>query len=406
MNNSPKGFKPDPYPYHHEIELKIESLTNLGVGVGRDQGWVVQVPYALPGEKIRARIYRNHKNYSSADCVDVIDPSPERISPKCTLFGECGGCQYQHLDYGSQLEWKRNQVRDSFERIAEVEFKINETIASPKQYAYRSKLTPHFEKGNADRTFKIGFLKQGTRRSLIDVEQCPIATEGINQSLPDARTAVSDKKSSLKKGGTLLLRDTLIGVVQDPNEFVQERVGELTFQFRAGEFFQNNPFILPRLVDYVIKQSFPQKSFYLIDAYCGSGLFGLSAASHFQKVIGIEISQEGFLGAQANAKLNKISNAEFILGDATSIFGSIDSQIQPCTLIIDPPRKGCSSEFLSQTIVFGPEFIVYISCDPATQARDAKTLIDGGYSILEIQPFDLFPQTRHIECVVTLQKNS
>jgi 23S rRNA (uracil1939-C5)-methyltransferase/tRNA (uracil-5-)-methyltransferase len=406
MTDTPKGFTPQPYEYHHEIELKIDSLTNLGIGVGRDQGWVVHVPFALPGEKVRARIYRNHKNYSSADCIDVIDPSPKRITPTCSLFGECGGCQYQHLDYKSQLEWKRLQVRDSFERIAEIEVNINETIASPKQYAYRSKLTPHFEKGNKEHPFKIGFLKQGTRRSLIDVERCPIATDGINQCLPAARKKLTEKRSSLKKGGTLLLRDTLIGVVQDPNEFVQERVGELTFQFRAGEFFQNNPFILPRLVDYVIKQSLPEKSSCLIDAYCGSGLFGLSAAAHFEKVIGIEISQEGFLGAQANANLNKISNAEFILGDATSIFESIDSQVHPCTLIVDPPRKGCSSEFLAQSIAFGPEVIVYISCDPATQARDAKILIEGGYSISEIQPFDLFPQTRHIESVMTLQKNS
>ena len=187
---------------------------------------------------------------------------------------------------------------------------------------------------------------------------------------------------------------------------MQERVGNLIFQFRAGEFFQNNPFILSELVNYVIQQSQPQESSFLIDAYCGSGLFGISAASYFKNVIGIEISREGFLGAQANAELNRISNTEFILGDASSIFDAIDSTFRPCTLLIDPPRKGCDQNFLSQALAFSPNYIVYISCDPATQARDAKILVDGGYSILDIQPFDLFPQTRHIESVMTLRKES
>ena len=405
MITAPKGFTPHPYPYHHTLELEIESLTNLGLGLGRDQGWVIQVPYALPGEKIRARIYRNNKNYSSADCISVLQPSPHRVSPRCALFGECGGCQYQHLDYKSQLEWKRCQVKDSFARIAGIEFKINPTIASPKQYGYRSKLTPHFEKPNPSNSFKIGFLKQGTRRSLLDVDQCPIATDSINKELPVARRKLANKKNTLKKGGTLLLRDTNGMISTDSNEFVQEHVGDLIFQFRAGEFFQNNPFILSDLVDYVIQQSQPQESSFLIDAYCGSGLFGISAASHFKKIIGIEISREGFLGAQANAKLNRITNTEFILGDASSIFESIDFSWKPCTLLVDPPRKGCDQKFLTQALDFAPNFIVYISCDPTTQARDAKILVDGGYSILDIQPFDLFPHTRHIESVMTLKRD-
>ena len=404
MNNSPKGFTPHPYPYHHLLDLEIESLTNLGLGLGRVNGWVVQVPYVLPGEKIQARIYRNHKNYSSADCISVHKASPNRVKPLCDLFGECGGCQYQHMEYATQIEWKQKQVEDSFARIGGIEFTVNRPIPSPQKYGYRSKLTPHFEKPNPSHSFKVGFLKQGTRRTLIDVDQCPIATPAINEAIPSAKQHLHAKKQGLKKGGTLLLRDTNQSISTDPNEFVQERVGNLTFQFRAGEFFQNNPFILPDLVNYVIQQSQPQESSFLIDAYCGSGLFGISAASYFKKVIGIEISREGFLGAQANAELNRISNTEFILGDASSIFDAIDSTFRPCTLLVDPPRKGCDQNFLSQALAFSPNYIVYISCDPATQARDAKILVDGGYSILDIQPFDLFPQTRHIESVMTLRK--
>jgi 23S rRNA (uracil1939-C5)-methyltransferase/tRNA (uracil-5-)-methyltransferase len=406
MNNTPKGFTPHPYPYHHLLDLEIESITNLGLGIGRDNGWVVQVPYVLPGERIKARIYRNHKNYSSADCILIVKASSNRVEPSCDLFGECGGCQYQHMEYAAQLEWKQKQVEDSFARIGGIEFTVNQPIPSPQKYGYRSKLTPHFEKPHPAHSFKVGFLKQGTRRVLVDIDQCPIATPAINQAMLPAKQRLQDRLHGLKKGGTLLFRDTNQSISTDPNEFVQERVGNLTFQFRAGEFFQNNPFILTDLVNYVIQQSQPQESSFLIDAYCGSGLFGISAASYFKKVIGIEISREGFLGAQANAELNRITNTEFILGDASSIFDTIDSTFRPCTLLVDPPRKGCDQNFLSQALAFSPNYIVYISCDPATQARDAKILMDGGYSILDIQPFDLFPQTRHIESVMTLRKES
>ena len=406
MNNTPKGFTPHPYPYHHLLDLEIESITNLGLGIGRDNGWVVQVPYVLPGERIKARIYRNHKNYSSADCISIVKASSNRVEPTCDLFGECGGCQYQHMEYAAQLEWKQKQVEDSFARIGGIEFTVNQPIPSPQKYGYRSKLTPHFEKPHPAHSFKVGFLKQGTRRVLVDVDQCPIATPAINEAMLPAKQRLQDRLHGLKKGGTLLFRDTNQSISTDPNEFVQERVGNLTFQFRAGEFFQNNPFILTDLVNYVIQQSQPQESSFLIDAYCGSGLFGISAASYFKKVIGIEISREGFLGAQANAELNRITNTEFILGDASSIFDTIDSTFRPCTLLVDPPRKGCDQNFLSQALAFSPNYIVYISCDPATQARDAKILMDGGYSILDIQPFDLFPQTRHIESVMTLRKES
>jgi tRNA/tmRNA/rRNA uracil-C5-methylase (TrmA/RlmC/RlmD family) len=108
----PKGFTPHPYPYHHELELRIESLTNLGQGIARDNGWVVQVPFVIPGEVVLARIYRNHKNYSEADCIDILSPSPDRVIPKCDLFGTCGGCQYQSVSYEKQLEWKNAQVKE------------------------------------------------------------------------------------------------------------------------------------------------------------------------------------------------------------------------------------------------------------------------------------------------------
>ncbi len=400
MNLTPKGFKDHPYSYHQELILVIENVTNLGLGIARDNGWVVQIAFVLPGEKVRARIFRNHKSYSDADCIEVLEKSPDRVDPHCSLFGTCGGCQYQSVKYSTQLQWKRNQVIDNFERISSLHVDVLPVVPSPNQYGYRSKLTPHYEKARSSDRRKIGFLRYGSRKVIIDVPECPIATDEINRELPAAREELHQGLSK-KKGGTLLLRDTLEGVVTDPKKVVSEKVGDLVFQFKAGEFFQNNPFILPTLVDYVIDQAKAGDSDFLVDAYCGGGLFSLSAAKYFTQVYGIEISREGFEWARANALINRIENAEFFLGNASSIFDEIRKDDKEYSLVIDPPRKGCDENFLMQTLSFKPKRIIYVSCDPATQARDAKILVDGGYQITEVQPFDLFPQTRHVENIVT-----
>ncbi len=401
MNHQPKGFTAIPYAYHHELVLEISDISNLGIGIGRDNGWVIQVPYCWPGEKIRARIYRNHSNYSQADLVEVLEPSTDRVTPVCKLYGSCGGCQYQGSSYEAQLLWKRKQVENSLVRLGGISVEVNPVVPSPKPYGYRSKLTPHYQGGRKGEDLTIGFLKQGSRRALVDVKSCPIATDAINEALPEARDQLRSTPPK-KRGGTLLLRQVLEGVVTDPKLLVSERVGELIFHFKAGEFFQNNPYILPKLIDYVVAQADGQKNSLLVDAYCGGGLFGLSAASKFQHVVGIEISRESFEGARTNARINRITNAEFFLGDASSIFKEINGASVPTALIIDPPRKGCDPDFLHQAIEFSPCRIIYVSCEPATQARDAQVLIRAGYRAIACQPFDLFPQTRHVENVLTL----
>jgi len=401
MNQEPKGFVPTPYPYHHELELEISDITNLGVGIGRDDGWVVQVPHCWPGEKVKARIFRNHANYSQADLVEVTKPSADRIDPQCNLYGVCGGCQYQGVRYDSQLRWKGEQVENSLVRLGGLSVPVGPVIPSPRPFGYRSKLTPHFQGGRQGKELTIGFLRQGSRKVLVDVAQCPIATDAINQALPAAREELQNAPKR-KRGGTLLLRQVIEGVVTDPKQFVSERVGELIFHFKAGEFFQNNPYILPQLVDHVVAQAKAAENHLLVDAYCGGGLFGLSAASQFEKVIGIEISREGFEGARTNARINRIENAEFFLGDAGSIFGEIRDFSGSAALVIDPPRRGCDPDFLRQAIEFSPQRIVYVSCEPVTQARDARFLVEAGYQAVLAQPFDLFPQTRHVENVLTL----
>lgn len=404
MQRPPKKFTPIPFEYHQEIELGIDSLTNLGAGVGRVGGWVVFVPFALPGETVRARVYRNDKNCSHADLVEVISASPDRVSPVCPLFGTCGGCQYQHLDYSRQLEWKSRQVAELMKHMAGITFAVNPCIPSPKEWNYRSKITPHFEKPRNGVIGEIGFLANGQRSRLVDVPHCAIAMDEINQALPAIRERIRGRASAFKRGSTILIRATGGGVETDFKAEAAERVGELEFRFLAGDFFQNNPFILPAFTGHVARQAKASGARFLVDAYCGSGLFALSLAAHFEQVAGVEVSETSCEWARRNAKANGIGNAEFLTASAEAVFAGISFDPSLTAVVIDPPRKGCSPEFITQLLEFSPLRVVYVSCDPATQVRDLKLLGAGGYQPVDVQPFDLFPHTRHLECVMTLQK--
>lgn len=473
-----KKFNDHPFPYRTEIELEIATLTNLGVGLGRvalpetktgttgpvpnenreseienSSGWVVMVPFTLPGERVRARVYRNHRNYSEADLLEVLTPSPHRIDPRCPLFGTCGGCQYQHLTYDEQLKWKRRQVEELLKYMAGVEFAVNPVIGSPREFGYRSKITPHFKVRHGGSGFTsaavgtarqepspprveapIGFLRQGTRFDLVDVPECPIATPEINAALPGVRAKTRARLAAgeYKRDATLLLRHAQEGVITDYDAVIHEVVGvepdlragqdapspaanpsggrvpprqPLRLRFLARDFFQNNPFILPAFTGYVREQAAGTRAQFLVDAYCGSGLFALSCAPAFARVAGVEISETSVKFATENAAANGIANATFRAGDAAQIFAGLDFPPADSAVVIDPPRKGCDETFLNQLFAFGPRAVVYVSCDPATQMRDLKHFLAAGYRLTAVQPFDLFPQTRHLECVITLVKD-
>ena len=413
-----KKFNDHPFAYHQEIELEIATLTNLGVGLGRvplrdpatgeDSQWVIMVPFALPGERVRARTFRNHKNFTEADLVEVLTLSPHRVTAPCPLFGRCGGCQYQNFTYAEQIAWKRRQVEELLKYMAGLEFPVAPVIGSPKEYGYRSKITPHFSpprEGVPVEKMPIGFLRQGTRFDLLDVPQCPIATEAINARLPElrAQTRARAAAGEFKRDATLLLRHAQEGVITEYDAVIHEQVGDLKLHFLARDFFQNNPFILPAFTGYVRAQAVGSGARFLVDAYCGSGLFALTAASGFERVTGIELSATSINFARENATANGITNATFQAGDASAIFAGLTFPPAETVVVIDPPRKGCDENFLNQLFAFGPRAVIYVSCDPATQMRDLRHFTAKGYTLTAVQPFDLFPQTRHLECVVTLQ---
>lgn len=404
MDTPPRRFVPHPFAYHQEIELDIDSLSNQGDGVGRVDGWVVFVPFTLPGERVKARIYRNEKNCSHADLVSVLSASPDRVEPVCPVFGYCGGCQYQHLSYAAQLAWKTEQVADLMRLQAGLDIPVLPAIPSPLLYGYRSKITPHFHKPKEAKMGNIGFLRAGSRTEVCDVKTCPIAMEPINAALPTLRKQVQQAAAAYKRGATLLMRVSEGAVLTNPHAVCAEQVGELTFHFLAGDFFQNNPSILPAFTGYVARQAHDSGARFLVDAYCGCGLFALTLAAGFEQVIGVEVSESGADWARANAAANGISHASFVAASAETIFEQVSFPPEQTAVVIDPPRKGCDATFLRQLFAFGPKRVVYVSCNPATQVRDLAAFTEAGYVVRSVQPFDLFPQTKHLECVTTLDK--
>jgi len=418
MPRPPRKFVADPFEYHEEIELRIDSLSNTGLGIGRmpgvgrgdeeagtgtDGGWVVFVPFCLPGERVRARVFRNEKNCSHADFLEVLEASPDRREPRCPLFGTCGGCQYQHMDYARQLEWKTRQVGELLLHMAGIEHEIAPCRASPQIWNYRSKITPHFDRPRDGKPGEIGFLSFSRRSQVVDVPQCPIAMEALNEALPKVREEA--RARTYKRGATLLLRAAGERVETNPNIPVREQVGDLQFDFLAGDFFQNNPFILPDFVDYAAGRASEGGAIrYLVDAYCGSGLFALSLARRFKEVVGVEISESAVDWARRNAETNGIANARFLAASAEAVFEGIEFPPEKTCVLIDPPRKGSTPGFLDQLAAFGPGRIVYVSCNPATQIRDLARLREHGYELRDVQPFDLFPHTRHLESIMTFER--
>lgn len=465
-----------------EIEVKIEKISSTGDGLGlqKDSGssQVYVVPFTAPGDTVTAKVFKHFEKekYSMADFIKVNVPSPHRDDSlvRCPYFANCSGCQFQMLPYSYQLAHKKTIVEKAYRNFSnlppELIPAIGDTIGSPLEYGYRTKLTPHFDgppdsrrsdgRNGIKRSFKemppIGFMKKGTRIT-IDIEDCPIGTEAVRKGNTRERKRVANELSKYSKGATLLLREhteriaksnldpekdvedenTVIEdrgeyvhkktCVTDPNAKTTEYINDFQFINPAGAFFQNNNSILPRFTQYIREHILPDPSseqskiHHLIDAYSGSGLFTITLSSLFKSSLGIDISSSSIISATHNAEINNLppSTAKFIAADAAALFANIDTPADQTTVMIDPPRKGCDESFLRQLVRYGPARIVYVSCNVHTQARDIGVLVggmegvDGGrgngegcYEIESLRGFDFFPQTGHVEGVAVLRRKA
>lgn len=455
---TPGKFVNFPFSYHEPVDIRIEKLTNRGWGIGRvdvshrvaepqqpehhprqqldgegsveefatPKRWVVMVPNVAPGELVRVRIFRNFSSYSEGDLIKVLERSPARVEPLCALAEDCGGCQLQHMSIQSQRTWKTESVQESLRQYGITEVDVSPTLGTDEIFGYRSKLTPHYQAPAKRRRGgptveaeekiiqAIGFQRK-TSRSILDVAICPIATAAVNEKYEIVRTELLSQPSKRTKGVTLLFRqanldDSGHAVSTNHQDYLTTRVRGLDFTYQAGNFFQNNFYVLPLMVDHVKEHAAAPAHgaamTHLVDCYCGSGLFALSAASLFDTVVGIEINDQAVKEATANAAANNIGNCRFRAAAAEAIFSDItDFPRNTTSVVLDPPRKGCSEDFLEQLYAFAPARIVYMSCDPTTQARDAQGILGTGrYRISSVQPYDHFPQTRHIECLIVFER--
>lgn len=336
-------------PFGQEITVKIERLSSHGDGLAlTPQGdRLLAVPFALPGEVVRVLPYASERLYFKSRILELLEPNLTMRDPslvQCRYFGQCGGCQYQMIPYAQQLEIKRKVVRRAYANYSRLDASlvpdILPTMGSPETMHYRTKLTPHFDLPAVLRrthdtdlpvdksvSVPIGFDNATTGR-VMDIEECPIGTHVLNEAMTHERQRVRDSIRSYKNGATLLLRDSLCSadsdastVVTDHKATVHERVGGTTFSTPAGAFFQNNRSIIPLVMDYV-KSQLPSKSSpqYLVDTYCGSGLFAICLAPLFDQVAGVEISASSIECAKVNAKQNNVQNATFLAGEAERIF--------------------------------------------------------------------------------------
>lgn len=433
-----------------EVDLPITSLSSSGDGLSYHRGRIYVVPFSLPGDTVRAKLIRHTDTHTVTDFLSVLTPSPDRDDSliNCKYFGTCGGCQYQMMPYAAQLEHKRRVIERAYKNFSEMSGEtlsilppIGNTIGSPLKWGYRTKLTPHFD-GPRRGGFtehspmpEIGFMQKG-RRKTVDIEDCPIGTDSVRAGMAKSRAYVHENLRSYKKGATLLLRESTIRTpipeattteqnlakyteeklcITDNNAESIEYIGDYKFISPAGQFFQNNNSILPIFTDFIrsnlalpttstTSSTTPPK--YLVDAYCGSGLFTVTCGAAVERAIGVDISPESIEYARRNAANNGITNAKFIAGDAEKIFADIDFPGSETACILDPSRKGCDHLFLNQLLAFRPKRIVYVSCNVHTQARDLGFILDpkheARYKVDSIVGFDFFPNTHHVESVAVL----
>lgn len=450
--------------YHREVQnVKIRQLSSNGDGLSVIQHptneagkQIILVPFGLPGDIVTVRVFKTHPLYAEADLLSIEEPSALRddLLINCRYFGKCSGCQFQNVAYDQQLVFKKQTIENAYTHFAPKLMaanllpKVDSTEPSPLQYNYRTKLTPHFnlpyKKPENMPLPPLGFGSKGRPEwrntdggsgSILDIEECSIGTPIVNVGMKNERLRFKNEFEKYKKGATILLRENtsindadLVGstnesgevsTIKDNNsiktcvtnsrQIVREVVDGREFEFSAGEFFQNNNSILPAVLRYVrsnLAISDKQDN-YLVDAYCGSGLFSISCSDNVKKVIGVEVSADSVKFAERNAANNNIANVKFIVGKAEEIFKDIDTPALQTSVILDPPRKGCDDVFLNQLSEYNPVKIVYISCNVHSQARDVEwflnnTVNGANYKVESIKGFDFFPQTHHVESVAVL----
>ena len=441
--------------------IDILRLGTNGEGVGRVENFTVFVDGALPGETVTARITFVKKQYATGRLEKVQKPSEHRVKPPCSVYAECGGCQLQHLSYEGQLTEKRQQVQDAVERIGKLkDIPILPTLGADDPWTYRNKM--QLPVGGDKRSLHIGCFAEKSHR-IIDIDACPIQKGGNNKIIPVVRQWMKDYKipaydedkgtgivrhimgrtgvhsseimvcivtavpmvPHMKELVQMLRKDVpgLTSVIQNINSrhtnvilgnktkviygspTISDSIGDLSFRISAQSFFQVNSEQAQKLYDTALSYADLKGNETVVDVYCGTGTITLFLAKRAKFAYGIEIVEPAIRDAVKNAKDNGVKNAHFMCGDAAyKLPELLRSGVKPDVIVIDPPRAGCEEKVLNAIASVKPKRVVYVSCNPATLARDLAYMNTRGYETKKVQPVDMFPQTHHTEAVVLLVK--
>lgn len=347
------------------MQLNIHDIAFGGKGVGRTDGLVVFVPFTIPGEQVTVRITRRKKSYADADLISVETPSADRVEPACPYFGRCGGCSYQHIAYAAQLAIKATQVEQTLRRVGKLaDIPMRPIVPSPKPYGYRNRIRVHVVEGI------VGFFAANAD-ALLDIERCPIASDEVNERLTGLR-------SRKMPDGDYTLAE----------------------QRKKGYFEQTNNDVAREMLAVVEGLLTPGAT--LVDAYCGAGFFAQHLSAHFEQVIGIEENEFAVQHARSHAGPNE----RYVAGDVSNSLPEIlDEAVRSggTSVVLDPPAIGVTARVIDSIIAARPREVVYVSCNPATLARDLAMLCRGAYRLESVTPLDMFPQTAEIEVVAHLR---
>ncbi|MCE5317977.1 MAG: class I SAM-dependent RNA methyltransferase [Parachlamydia sp.] len=419
------------------ISGEIESIAFGGKGILRHEGKVVFIPYTAPQDRVTCRITHQHKNYSEAEIVTLDSPSPQRVEPLCPYFGKCGGCQLQHMTYEAQLEYKRQSVSDALSRIGKLNVQVEPVVPAEMRWAYRRHIALTVKASNG--RFNVGYIADD-HVSFLPVSQCPIFLDPSHSLLQQIQELTNSLEASPSNSGKLMifkqgdrfflqwhfkeLPANAVAIMEKAltvhsqwagcciatprslhqlgNSNLELMIDGLSIQFSSRAFLQNHPEQSLNIYRMVQAQAETTKACKALDFYCGIGILSLLLARQGIAVKGVEQNGEAIKTARENSARNRITGAEFVKGDVKNTAEHQLSSMQPDFVIVNPPREGMDSKVIEALLASQVRTIVYISCMPSTLARDLKLLCQK-YRFERCRPFDMFPQTGHVETVAILQ---
>jgi 23S rRNA (uracil1939-C5)-methyltransferase len=392
------------------IKISIDTVAFGGEGIGRMDDLVVFVPFTMEGDQCEIQITAVKKNFLRGRLEKIITPSSARTKPLCRHYQVCGGCQYQHIDYGHQIAAKERQLRETFARIGKLPAPdIRPMIPSPQAYHYRGKAD--FQIQRVKGVPEVGFISS-SGDALAPIERCDIVDESINKKLTDFRRELLTGKIRSTTDRYTVWSDPAENAPSPgidglhPPRYIDRWVKGKRLQVPFNGFFQANSALLDILVETVEQMCGLTGTEKVMDGYCGSGLFSLFLAPHCAEVYGIDSAGAAIHCAKINSLNEGINNTRFYRGDISVMMDRefVQAGMPMDCIILDPPRSGCEKDVLAAVIALKPQKIIYISCNPATQARDLRYLTDRGIALKYVQPLDMFPQTQHIEAIALLER--